>query len=82
MGSYSRFEHYSMTLEVETCPEFWPHSSFSGPLCAAKHREVRRRAVAQETGVRDRQSSLIQCSKRRIGPANRFSFEKGSVRSV
>ena len=30
MGSYSRFEQYLTTLEVETCPEFWPASSVSG----------------------------------------------------
>ena len=28
MGSYARFEHCLTTLEVETCPEFWP----PGPL--------------------------------------------------
>ena len=32
MGSYARFEHYLTTLEVETCPEFWPPSPVSGPL--------------------------------------------------
>ena len=35
MGSYALFEHYLTTLEVETYPEFWPPSPFSGPLCAA-----------------------------------------------
>ena len=35
MGTYARFEHYSTTLEVETCPEFWPPSPVSGPLCRA-----------------------------------------------
>ena len=43
MGSYSPFEHYLTTLEVETCPEFWPPSPVSGPLCralqGAGHRE-------------------------------------------
>ena len=34
MGSYARFEHYLTTLEVETCPEFWPPSPVSGPLCS------------------------------------------------
>ena len=33
MGSYARFKHYLTTLEVETCPEFWPPSPVSGPLC-------------------------------------------------
>ena len=33
MGSYAGFEHYLTTLEVETCPEFWPPSPVSGPLC-------------------------------------------------
>ena len=32
-GSYARFEHYSTTLEVETCLEFWPPSPVSAPLC-------------------------------------------------
>ena len=35
LGSYARFEHYLTTLEVETCPEFWPPSPVSGPLCHA-----------------------------------------------
>ena len=33
MGSYARLENYLTTLEVETCPEFWPPSPVSGPLC-------------------------------------------------
>ena len=33
MGSYARFKHYLTSLEVETCPEFWPPSPVSGPLC-------------------------------------------------
>ena len=36
MGSYARFEHYLTNLEVETCPEFWPPSPVSGPLCGLK----------------------------------------------
>ena len=36
MGSYARFEHYLTTLEVETCPEFWPPSPVSSPLCAVR----------------------------------------------
>ena len=36
MGSYSRFEHNSTTLEVETCPEFWPPTLVSGPLCGVR----------------------------------------------
>ena len=35
MGSYARFEHYLTTLELETCPEFWPPSPVSGPLWGA-----------------------------------------------
>ena len=27
MGSYARFEHYLTTLEMETCPGFWPPST-------------------------------------------------------
>ena len=33
MGSYARFEHYLTALDVETCPEFWPPTPVSGPLC-------------------------------------------------
>ena len=24
MGPYAPFEHYLTTLEIKTCPEFWP----------------------------------------------------------
>ena len=30
MGLYARFEQFLTTLEVETCPEFWPPSPVSG----------------------------------------------------
>ena len=39
VGSYARFKHYLTTREVETCPEFWPPTPVSGPLCAAARRE-------------------------------------------
>ena len=44
MGSYARFEHYLTTLEVETCPKFWPPSPVSGPLCTVGQQSAGRAA--------------------------------------
>ena len=59
MGSYARFEHYVTTLEVETCPEFWPPSPVSGPQCgpilastALPQRVSRQNAPRDRTGRR------------------------------
>ena len=45
MGSYTRFEHYLTTLEVQTRTEFWPPSPVSCPLGAddgkGQHRRQR-----------------------------------------